>query len=144
MNLQGFEFIQRTCGAGPTIKNVLGKGTISLTKGDLVCLDAGELTLAVANGTAATTNILGVCLETKAAAVAHRFPVIIDDDAVYGVTDASVRKIGDPLDISGTITGGQGVTTASHKEFVVVEDSTAAEPTKVRVNVGHHHYNTAQ
>lgn len=141
--MPGFEFIQRTCGAGPTIKNVLGKGTISLTKGDLVCLSSGELVLAVA-GTAATTNILGVCLETKAAAVAHRFPVIIDDDAVYGVKDASARKIGDPLDIDGTTTGTLGVTTASTKEFVVVEDSNANEQTRVRVNVGRHHYNTAQ
>ena len=133
----GFEFVYRLCGAGPTIKNVLGKGTAALSKGDAVTLSSGELVL----GTTAGSNFLGVCLETATAAT-HRFPVIVDDDAVYSVTDGTARKIGDTLDLQGA-SGHQNLAASSNKEFVVVEDSTASEPTRVRFNHGKHHFTTA-
>ena len=53
----GFEFAYRLCGAGPSIKNVLGPLT-ALHKGDIVNLAAGSVALA---GTA-STNVLGVAI----------------------------------------------------------------------------------
>lgn len=131
----------RMCGAGPTIKNVLGPLT-ALHKGDMVNLAAGSVALAATSN----TNILGVCVADfagNAGAKSDRVPVIIDPDAVYAVTDANVRVIGATLDIAGA-TGAQTIAASSNKEFVVVEDKTAAEKTKVRVNVGKHHLNKAQ
>jgi hypothetical protein len=70
-------------------------------------------------------------------------PVIIDPDAVFAVADANARKIGDTLDLAGA-SGAQTIAASSNKNFVVVEDKTSNEPTKVRFNVGQHHYNKAQ
>ena len=139
--MAGYEFAYRLCGAGPTVKNVLGPLT-ALHKGDAVVLAAGSVSLAAA----ASTNVLGVCIADfagNAGAKSNRVPVIVDPDAVYSVTDANARVIGATLDITGA-TGAQGLTTSSQKNFVVVEDKTATEPTKVRFNIGKHHYNLAQ
>lgn len=136
--MAGFEFMYRMCGLGPTIKNCLLTGR-SLKKGDIVTLTSGTV-YASATG---DTNILGVCLATATGGAGVRVPVIVDPDAVYAATDASIRAIGATLDIAGA-SGAQALAASSNKEFVVVEDKTAAEKTKVRVNVGKHHYNKAQ
>ena len=139
--MAGFEFMYRLCGAGPTIKNVLGPlGT--LKKGDTVNLAAGS----VAVGATANTNILGVAISDfpgNAGGKSLRLPVIVDADAVFAVADANARKIGDTLDLAGA-SGAQTIAASSNKNFVVVEDKASNEPTKVRFNVGHHHYNVAQ
>ena len=128
--MAGFEYMYRMCGAGPTIKNLLLTGR-SLKTGDIVTLTGGTV---YATATADTT-ILGVCLATATGGAGVRVPVIIDPDAVYAVTDASIRAIGATLDIAGA-SGAQTIAASSNKEFVVVEDKTAAEKTKVRINVG--------
>lgn len=138
--MPGFHFRYRMCGARPTIQDVPCKDTETLSKGDAVNLEAGEIDL----GATADTNFLGACQETQAGTDSTtRYQVITDPDAVYGVADANARKIGDTLDLTGA-TGAQGVTTSSNKEFVVVAESTAAEETLVRFNVGKHVHNKAQ
>jgi hypothetical protein len=137
--VSGFEFMYRLCGAGPTIKQVLVNGTLTVHKGDFVTLAGGSI------GPSATGdhNILGLCIGDGNGTTVPRVPVIVDPDAVFAVEDASARVLGACLDLDGA-TGAQTVTTASNDEFVVVEDKNAGEKTKVRVNVGVHHYNTAQ
>jgi hypothetical protein len=116
------------------------KDTETLTKGDLLNLETGEVDLAAT----ADANLLGVCLDTAARTDSTTdVYVITDADAVYGVTDANARVLGATLDISGA-TGAQAVAASSNKEFVVVAPSTATEETLVRVNIGKHHANKAQ
>lgn len=128
--MAGFTFAYRESGAAPTIMDMTFKDTETLTKGDMVNLETGQIDLA-ATGDA---GLLGVALETKAGTTAAtRLKCIVDPDAVYSVTDANARLVGATLDISGA-TGAQAVTTSSNKEFVVVAESSATEPTLVKFN----------
>lgn len=138
--MAGFEFEKRLCGGAPTIATLPFKDTETLTKGDLVNLESGQIDLAAT----ADTNLLGVILETKAGTSGVSIArVIIDDDAIYAVADANARVMGATLDIAGN-TGAQGVAASTNKELVVVAPSTAKERTRVRFNVGKHHLNKAQ
>lgn len=135
----GFRFRYRECGQPPTIQKLTIKDTETLTKGDMVNLETGEIDLAATGDTA----LVGAVQETKAGTDSTTtYDVITDEDAVYGVYDANARVKGATLDISGA-TGAQTVTTSSNKEFVVVEASTATEETLVRFNIGKHVDNVA-
>ena len=62
---------------------------------------------------------------------------------VYEIYDQNARVKGATLDLAGA-TGAMTVATSSNKEFVVVEASTATEPTLLRFNHGAHLDLTAQ
>lgn len=136
--MPGFEFVYRSCGAGPTVKNVLG-GLTAMKKGDMVILAAGSVSIAGS----ASVGLLGPLLADfpgNAGGKSNRVPCIVDPDVVLAVTDANARKIGTQADISGG-SGAQTIACLVHSvNFIVVEDKTATEPTKVRFNMGHHHY----
>lgn len=138
--MAGFTFAYRLSGEAPTIQNLKFATTETLTQGDMVNLQTGLLDL----GVTTDANLVGVVLETKAGTTnVTRIEAITDADAVYSVTDASARLVGATLDIAGA-TGAQTVATSSNKEFVVVAESTASQPTLVRFNVGKHYANKAQ
>ncbi len=138
--MAGFKFAFRESGGAPTIVDLLFKDTETLTKGDLVNLETGEVDLAAT----ADANLLGVALETKAGTDSTtRIKVIVDEDAVYSVVDANARLLGATLDVAGA-TGAQTVATSSNKEFVVARESSATEPTLVKFNTGKHAFNKAQ
>ena len=132
--MAGFTFRYRLSGGAPTIQVLKAKDTETLTKGDMLNLETGEVDL----GATADTGFLGVCLDTGARVDSTTdVTFIADSDAVYGVADANARVQGATLDIAGA-TGAQGVATSSNKEFVVVAPSAATEETLVRFNVGKH------
>lgn len=138
--MAGFKFRYRLCGAPPTIQDLTFKDTETLTKGDIVNLESGEVDLAVTTD----TNLVGVVLETVAGTDSTtKVKCITDADAVYGVDDANARVKGAALDIAGA-TGAQTVAAATNKEFVVQAASSATEETLVRFNVGKHVDNKAQ
>ena len=135
--MAGFAYRYRRGGGAPTIQSFLFKDTETLTKGDLVNLESGEVDLAASNDSA----ILGAVLETKSGTDSTtRINVIVDEDAVYGVTDANARLIGATLDIAGS-TGAMGVTTSSAADVVVVAESSAAEETLVMIVHGEQAFN---
>lgn len=132
--MAGFKFAYRESGGAPTIRDLLYKDTETLTKGDIANLETGELDLAATGDTA----LLGAILETQAGTDSTtRANVIVDADAVYSVVDNNARLVGATLDISGA-TGAQTVTTSSNKDFVVVAESSATEPTLVKIRPGIH------
>ena len=138
--MAGFTFRYRLSGGAPTIQVLKAKDTETLSKGDILNLETGEVDL----GATADTNLLGVCLDTAARTDSTTdVYVITDADAVYAVDDANARVKGATLDLAGA-TGAQAVATSSNKEFVVVAPCTATEETLVRVNVGKHADNKAQ
>lgn len=128
-----FEFAYRLSGGEPTIQDLTFKDTETITKGDLVNLETGEIDLAATNDDA----LVGVALETKAGTDSTtKLKVITDPDAVYSVTDATLRLIGATLDVSGA-TGAQTVATSSNKELICVATVSATEPTLVMINSAH-------
>ena len=138
--MAGFTFRYRLSGGAPTIQKIISADT-AFKAGDLVNLESGQADLAVTTD----ANLMGVVLGTYSGLTAgtSKVDVITDGDAVYGVADANARAIGAPLDIAGA-TGAQGVAASTNKEFVVAADSTAAQETLVRFNVGKHYQNKAQ
>lgn len=132
--MAGFTFRYRLGGGAPTIQDLTFKDTETLTKGDLVNLETGEIDLAATGDTA----LVGVALETKAGTDSTtKLQVISDPDAVYAVVDNNARLIGATLDISGA-TGAQTVTTSSNQDVVVVANSSATEETLVMIKRNEH------
>lgn len=137
MQQYGFHFAYRLGGGDPTIQDLLFKDTETLTKGDLVNLETGEVDLA-ATGDAA---LLGAVVETDSGTNSTtRIRVITDPDAVYAVYDANARLVGATLDLAGT-TGAMTVATSSNADLTVVAESTASEPTLVMITHGEHAFN---
>lgn len=131
-----FVFAFRESGGLPTVLDLVFKDTETLTKGDLVNLESGQIDLAATNDTA----LVGVVLETKAGTTAvSTAKCIVDDDAVYSVTDANAREAGATLDISGA-TGAMTVAASSNKDLIVKRKSSATEPTLVSINRPSHWY----
>ena len=132
--MAGFTFAYRLSGGAPTIQDILFKDTETLTKGDLLNLESGELDLGATND----TTFIGVALETKAGTDSTtRLKVISDWDAVYSVVDNNARAIGATLDIAGA-TGAMTVAASSSVDLLVVADSSATEPTLVMFAHGEH------
>lgn len=130
----GFRPRYRLGGGDFTIQNLLFKDTETLTKGDLLNLESGEVDLGATND----TTFIGVALETKAGTDSTtRIKVITDRDAVYGVYDPNARLTGATLDIAGT-TGAMTVAASSNVDLIVVAESTADEETLVMVAQGEH------
>lgn len=133
----GFKFMYRLSGDEPTRVQYYFKDTETLTKGDLVNLESGEVDLAATND----TGLLGIALETKAGEDSTTLiECITDPDAVYAVYDANARSAGDLLDLAGT-TGAMTVATDSSHDLRVVANSSAAEWTLVMINEGKHYLN---
>ena len=126
-----FTFAYDLTGAAPIIRKQTVANTVVLSKGEMVNLESGELTTAVT----ADTALYGVTTE----AVDNtddglECAVIVNPFAVYAVTDAIARVAGAPLDIG---TGALTLASNSNSDLVVVEDSTATEPTLVTFNGSH-------
>jgi hypothetical protein len=138
----GFRYRGRVYGDSnkPTTQDILFKDTETLTAGDIVNLESGEIDLAATGD----TNLIGLVVETVAGTDSTtRAKVMVDADLILGVYDANARLRGATLDISGA-TGAQTVAASSNKEFVVFAESTAAQETLVTFNIGKHHMNKAQ
>lgn len=130
----GFKYRYRLSGGNPTIQTLTFKDTETLTKGDLLNLESGEVDLAATND----TTMVGVALETKAGTDSTTtIAVITDADAVYGVYDANARAIGATLDIAGA-TGAMTVAASSNVDLIVVANSSATEETLVMIAHGEH------
>jgi len=137
--MTGFRFKYRKSGGKPTVQKLTIKDTETLTNGDIVNLESGEIDLAVTSD----ANLLGAVQNTASGVDSTtQYDVIVDADAVYSVVDNNARVKGATLDIKGT-TGAQGVAASENKEFVVVAASLSTEETLVCFNVGKHHDSVA-
>ena len=136
--MAGFEFAYLENSSDPsTIQIATFKDTETLTKGDMVSIESGLADLGATND----ETFAGVALETVSGTTAvSKITYISNDDAVYAVDDANARLNGATLDLSGA-TGAQTVTTSSNADFMVVADSSATEPTLVKINHGYHYKN---
>lgn len=130
--MAGFTFAYSLSGTAPIIEKITVANDEVLSKGELVNLESGELDA----GASGDTALVGVCLEdVDNADDGLTCAVIVNEDAVYSVVDNNARVKGATLDIAS---GGMGVTTSSNADLIVVEDSTATEPTLVTFNNTHY------
>lgn len=128
----GFEFAYTLSGSAPIIETIVVKASAVLTKGEMTNLETGE----VDAGATADTAFVGPALEDcDNTADGLSVQVITNFDAVYRVTDANAREKGALLDLG---TGGLTVAAASNNDLIVVEKSTASEPTLVTFNRTHY------
>lgn len=115
----------------PVIREYLFKDTETLTKGDALNLETGEVDLFATGG---DTGFIGVANETLSGTDSTTYIEVIldlDGDALWAVYDANARTEGTILDLSGT-TGAMTVATDSDSDVIVAANSTAAQPTIIR------------
>lgn len=118
----GFRWRGTLSGEPQRKERYLTKDTETITAGDIMNLESGEVDLGATNDSA----FLGIALETVSGVDSTTYVwVTTNADAVFGVYDPNARTIGDRLDLSGA-TGAQTVTTNSNSDFVVVATKTAA------------------
>ena len=144
----GFEWSYNLSGGQPLILDALMKDTETLTRGDMLNVETGEVDLAVTSDAGLVGAFIGPEDPSDAKAgnpgvvegtdSTTRVRFIANPDAVYKVTDANARNMGATLDISGT-TGAQGVAASSNTEFVVVKTKRlAADKTEVMITPSAH------
>ena len=131
MAANGYEWRYNVSGGRPLILTFLMKDTETLTRGDVMNIESGEVDLA-ATGDAALAGIFvgpenpDDAVDGKPGTVAGTdsttiVKVIVNPDAVYAdANDTSARLAGATLDISGA-TGAQTMAASSNTEFVVIE-----------------------
>ncbi len=119
--------------------------TETLTKGDLMNVNSGEVDLGATGDNDFAGVLLGVAtqsvdLETAGVVAAVTsstwLRVIIDPGAVYGIVDANARDAATNLAISGN-TGAMALATPGNNDVRVVETKkAAADETKVIIHPG--------
>ena len=128
----GFKFEYRESGNVPTYLDLPYKDSETLTKGDLLNLESGEVDLGATND----SGFLGTAQETGLGVDSTTLmKVITDPDAVYSVYDQNARLAGETLDIAGT-TGAMTVAATSNVDLLVVAPSTADQRTLVKIAHG--------
>ena len=127
---QGFEWRYNVSGGKPLVLTFLMKDSETLTLGDLLNLESGEVDLLATGDTAAVGLFVGPddpddAVDRKPGTVPGTdsttvVRAIVNPDAVYAdVDDTNARLAGALLDVSGA-TGAQAIASASNNEFVVV------------------------
>ena len=131
MAANGFDWRYNVSGGRPLILTLVMKDTETLTRGDMLNIESGEVDLAATGDTALAGIFVGPenpedAVDGKPGTLAGTdsttiVKVLVNPDAVYAdANDTSARLAGATLDISGA-TGAQTVAASSNTEFVVVE-----------------------
>ena len=155
MAANGFEWRYTVSGGRPLILTMAMKDTETLTRGDMLNVESGEVDLAVTSDAAlagifvgpenpndATDGEPGKVSGTDSTTIVK---VIVNPDAVYAdPNDTSARLAGATLDISGA-TGAQTLAASSNTEFVVVERKRqSSDETRVMICSSAHYLAKAQ
>jgi len=155
MAANGFTWRYNVSGGRPLIIKLLMKDSETLTKGDMLNLESGEVDLMVTSDVAAvgvfmgpadpddaTDGQPGVVAGTDSTTLVQ---VIANPDAVYAdPNDTNARLAGALLDISGA-TGAQTLASASNNEFVVVERKRqSSDETRVQFTAPTHYLSKVQ
>ena len=155
MAANGFAWRWNVSGGRPLIQSFYMKDTETLTVGDMLNLESGEVDLMVTSDVAAVGQFVGPenpndAVDGKPGTVSGTdsttiVKVIANPDAVYAdPSDTSTRLAGALLDVSGA-TGAQTIAAASNNEFVVVERKRqAADETRLQFTAPTHYLSKVQ
>jgi hypothetical protein len=150
MAANGFEWRYNISGGRPLILTFLMKDTETLTRGDMLNIESGEVDLLATGDTSAAGIFVGPenpddAVDGKPGTVSGTdsttiVKVIVNPDAVYAdPNDTSARLAGALLDVSGA-TGAQTIAAASNNEFVVVERKRqSSDETRVQITAPTHY-----
>lgn len=152
---QGFDWRYNVSGGKPLVLTFLMKDSETLTLGDLLNLESGEVDLLATGDTAAVGLFMGPddpddAVDRKPGTVSGTdsttvVRAIVNPDAVYAdVDDTNARLPGALLDVSGA-TGAQAIASASNNEFVVVaRKKQASDETFVQFTAPTHYLSKVQ
>ena len=152
---QGFDWRYNVSGGKPLVLTFLMKDSETLTLGDLLNLESGEVDLLATGDTAAVGLFMGPddpddAVDRNPGTVAGTdsttvVRAIVNPDAVYAdVDDTNARLPGALLDVSGA-TGAQAIASASNNEFVVVaRKKQASDETFVQFTAPTHYLSKVQ
>ena len=150
MAANGFEWRYNISGGRPLILTFLMKDTETLTRGDVLNNQSGEVDQAATGDTGLAGIFVGPekpddAVDGKPGTVSGTdsttiVKAIVNPDAVYAdANDTSARLAGATLDISGA-TGAQTVAASSNTEFVVIERKRqASDETRMMICVSAHY-----
>ena len=155
MAANGFEWRYNVSGGRPLILTFLMKASETLTRGDMLNIESGEVDLAVTSDAAIAGIFVGPenpndAVDGKPGTLSGTdsttiVKAIVNPDAVYAdANDTNARLAGATLDISGT-TGAQTLAASSNTEFVVVERKRqSSDETRVMICSSAHYLAKAQ
>jgi len=155
MAANGFDWRYNVSGGRPLILTFVMKDTETLTRGDMLNIESGEVDLAVTTDAAIAGIFVGPenpedAVDGKPGTLAGTdsttiVKVIVNPDAVYAdANDTVARLAGALLDISGA-TGAQTVAASSNTEFVVVERKRqSSDETRLQICSSAHYLAKAQ
>ena len=155
MAANGFEWRYNVSGGRALTLTFLMKDSETLTRGDMLNIESGEVDLAVTSDAAIVGVFVGPedpndAVDGKPGTVSGTdsttlVKAIVNPDAVYAdANDTSARLAGATLDISGT-TGAQTLAASSNTEFVVVERKRqSSDETRVMICSSAHYLAKAQ
>ena len=155
MAANGFEWRYNLSGGRPLILTFLMKDTETLTRGDMLNIESGEVDLAATADVAIAGIFVGPenpddAVDGKPGTVSGTdsttiVKCLVNPDAVYAdANDTSARAAGATLDISGA-TGAQTVAASSNTEFVVVERKRqSSDETRLQIASTSHYLAKAQ
>tara|TARA_R110000824_G_scaffold20903_12_gene78395 strand:+ start:551 stop:1018 length:468 start_codon:yes stop_codon:yes gene_type:complete len=155
MAANGFDWRYNISGGRPLILTFVMKDSETLTRGDMLNLESGEVDLAATADVAIVGVFVGPenpddSVDGKPGTVAGTdsstiVKAIANPDAVYAdANDTSARNAGATLDISGA-TGAQTVAASSNTEFVVVERKRqSSDETRLQICSTSHYLAKAQ
>lgn len=155
MAANGFEWRYNLSGGRPLILTFLMKDTETLTRGDMLNIESGEVDLAATADVALAGIFVGPenpddAVDGKPGTVSGTdsttvVKCLVNPDAVYADgNDTNARLAGATLDISGA-TGAQTVAASSNTEFVVVERKRqSSDETRIQIASTSHYLAKAQ
>lgn len=155
MAANGFEWRYNLSGGRPLILTFVMKDTETLTRGDMLNIESGEVDLAATADVAIAGIFVGPenpddAVDGKPGTVSGTdsttiVKCLVNPDAVYAdANDTSARAAGATLDISGA-TGAQTVAASSNTEFVVVERKRqSSDETRIQIASTSHYLAKAQ
>lgn len=155
MAANGFEWRYNLSGGRPLILTFLMKDSETLTRGDMLNIESGEVDLAATADVALAGIFVGPenpddAVDGKPGTVSGTdsttvVKCLVNPDAVYADgNDTNARLAGATLDISGA-TGAQTVAASSNTEFVVVERKRqSSDETRIQIASTSHYLAKAQ
>ena len=155
MAANGFEWRYNLSGGRPLILTFLMKDSETLTRGDMLNIESGEVDLAATGDVALAGIFVGPenpddAVDGKPGTVSGTdsttvVKCLVNPDAVYADgNDTNARLAGATLDISGA-TGAQTVAASSNTEFVVVERKRqSSDETRLQIASTSHYLAKAQ
>jgi len=130
--MAGFTFAYDLTGAAPIIREFVVKSGAVISAGEVVSIDGAEIDAGASNDAVFAGVAVEDCDNTNDGLSCK---VIVNPYAVYSVADANARSANAALDLAS---GAMGVTDDSNSDVLVVQTSTATQPTYVTWNLTHY------